>query len=260
MIIDSHVHFGKALQWDMKQEDIIKAVELYNIDYVIVSNIAANEFDHKLNKLPDEIQVSQIEANQKTVDFVKKYPDKIKGLFWIKPHLEGYTKEVEEFIENNRDYICGIKVHPYHSNLAFTVENYKDFLEMAVRLNMPIAVHTAVDPLSNSKNVYEVAKVYKDVNFILVHMDLGGDHIKPMEYIKELPNLYGDTTWVNAESALKAVKECGSHKIMFGTDAIIDGVDTYQKYEKLISCLRNNLSEEDFNNVFSKTAQILFKL
>lgn len=260
MILDSHIHFGKMLNFHMKKEDVIEAMERYNIDFAIISNIEANEFGHKLEKIPDEYQVSQIEANKRTVDFIKEYPNKLRGLFWIKPHLEGYSKEVETFFTENKEYIKGIKVHPYHSKLPFTIENYQEYLEMAVRLKLPIIVHTAVDEMSSPKNVYEVAKKYPNIDFVLVHLGLGGDHLASIEFIKELSNLYGDTTWVDPASALKAVRECGSHKIMFGTDATIDGVDTYKKYEALIAYLKENLSKEEFNNVFYKNAKQFFKL
>jgi predicted TIM-barrel fold metal-dependent hydrolase len=260
MIIDSHIHFGKILNFDMKKEHIIEAMDKYNIEFAIVSNIEATEFGHKLDRLPDEYQVEQVAANQRTVDFIKQYPDKLRGLFWIKPHLEGYSRQIEKFFMENKEYIKGVKVHPYHSKLPFTVENYKDYLDMAVRLNLPVIVHTAVDELSDPKNVYEVAKKYPNINFVLVHMGLGGDHLSSIEHIKELPNLYGDTTWVDPASALKAVRECGSDKIMFGTDAPIDGVDTYEKYEELIEYLSETLTEEEFANVFYNTAKELFKL
>lgn len=260
MIIDSHVHFGKVMEWDLREEEVIESMKLYNIDFSIVSNLEGAEFDHKLEPIPEMLQSTQIELNRRTIEFIDKYPDKISGQFWIKPLLQGWTQQVEDFIYRNKKYFCAIKIHPYHSKLAFTIKNYREYIHMARRLALPMAIHTATDELSASKNVYKVAKEYPDINFIMVHMDLGGTHQDAIEYIKKLDNLYGDTTWVDPESALKAVKECGSTKIMFGTDATIDGVHTYKKYEKLMKTLKENLSEEEFDNVFCKNAKRIFDL
>lgn len=260
MIIDSHVHFGKALNWSFDKKEVIEAMNKYGIDYAIVSNLAACEFGHGLVKIDDALQKSQIALNMETVDFVKEYPDRVKGLFWIKPHLEGYCQEIENFIEANRQYICGIKVHPYHSKMEFTSDNYKGYLMMCSRMRLPVAVHTDSSKLADPENVYRIAKEYPDINFVMVHMGLGTDHLKSMKYMKELPNLYGDTTWVTIEAVMQAIKECGSGKILFGTDSVIDGIDTYVKYMDMMSYLRRNLSEEECNNIFYKNAQRIFKL
>jgi predicted TIM-barrel fold metal-dependent hydrolase len=131
---------------------------------------------------------------------------------------------------------------------------------LAEELDIPFAVHTAEDENSKVKYLYETAKENPKVNFIAVHMGLGTDNQEAIEYISKLDNLYGDTTWVSKENVLEAVKKCGSKKIMFGTDAIIDGTNTYEKYLTMFEYLHENLSEEDFENVFRYNARRLFDL
>ena len=63
----------------------------------------------------------------------------------------------------------------------------------------------------------------------MVHLGLGTDHELAIKLISKLPNLYGDTTWVNAKDTLKAIKVCGVDKIMFGSDNPIDGLETLGK-------------------------------
>jgi len=258
MVIDSHVHFGKAMEWDLKGIDLIKAFKKYSIDFGIVSNLEGAEFGHELEEIENDDD--QIEVNKKTLELVKKNPAKLKGLFWIKPYTNKYSNKVKEFLIENREYFCGLKAHPYHSKMKFTTENYKPYIQVAEELDIPFSVHTAGDENSDIKYLYEVAKENPKVNFIAVHMGLGTDNEEAIEYISKAENLFGDTTWVSKEKVLKAVEKCGSKKIMFGTDAIIDGTNTYEKYLPMFEFLHEHLSENDFENIFRNNAKRIFNL
>lgn len=258
MVIDSHVHFGKAMEWDLKGIDLIKAFKKYSIDFGIVSNLEGAEFGHELDKIEND--EDQLIVNKKTLDLVKENPEKLKGLFWIKPYTNKYSDKIKDFLVENKEFFCGLKAHPYHSKMKFTTENYKPYIKLAEELGLPFAVHTAGDENSEVKYLYETAKDNPNVNFIAIHMGLGTDNKEAIEYISKQPNLYGDTTWVSKENVLEEVKKCGSKKIMFGTDAIIDGINTYEKYLPMFEYLHENLSEEDFENVFRYNARRLFNL
>ena len=83
MIIDTHVHIGKMLEFDMKEEDVLYSMERYGIDYSIVSDCRAAEFDGDLNPIPFGKQFSQLECARCAVDFAKRYPDKIGAALWL---------------------------------------------------------------------------------------------------------------------------------------------------------------------------------
>lgn len=258
MVIDSHVHFGKAMEWDLKGEDLIRSFKKYSIDFGVVSNLEGAEFGHDLEKIEND--KDQIEVNRKTLELVKKNPEKLKGLFWIKPYTNKYSEEVKDFLIENKEFFCGLKAHPYHSKMKFTTANYKQYIDLAKELKVPFAVHTAGDENSEVKYLYETAKENPEVKFIAVHMGLGTDNSEAIEYISNTENLYGDTTWVSKENVLEAVKKCGSNKILFGTDAIIDGTNTYEKYLDMFEFLHDKLTNEDFENIFRYNTKRIFKL
>ncbi len=114
--------------------------------------------------------------------------------------------------------------------------------------------------LAANEKTLSLLKKYPAINFVMVHMGLGTDNKKAIDYIAQLDNLYGDTSWVSLESTLRAVEKCGSHKILFGTDSPIDGIDTYEKYLELIEGLRKKLPTKDFENLMFHNAIKLFKL
>ncbi|MCX7922854.1 MAG: amidohydrolase family protein [Clostridia bacterium] len=260
MILDSHIHIGAIMKFDMSEEIVIRSMDRYNIGVAIVSNVEGVEFDSDLNELPPHFQKSQESINTRVLNFVKQHPAKLKGLYWIKPHLEGYSSKIEEFMVNNKEHFVGFKFHQYHSKMRFTDEKLVPYLNLARKLNVPFALHTASEEISLCEHVYSIATAYPDVNFIMVHMGLGTDNEGAIKLIKQLPNLYGDTTWVSIDSVLKAVRECGSEKILFGTDSPIDGVDTYEKYLDMISAIRTKLSEKDADNVLYRNAMRIFNL
>lgn len=260
MIIDSHVHFGKIGYFDLSESDLIRAMDRYNVDFGIVSNLEGMEFDSELNPIERGLRVSQIEVNARALEFVGRHPDRLKGLFWTKPHTEGFSDEVGEFISRHREHFVGLKAHPYHSKLRFTDARYLPYIEAARENDLVFAVHTAVDEYSRPEYLYQVAEDYPHVDFLMVHMGMLSDHQEAIRYVAELPNLYGDTTWVDEAAVLNAVDVCGSGKVLFGTDAVVAGIDTYAKYADLLAELSTRLAMEDLQNVLWRNAARLFHL
>jgi Tat protein secretion system quality control protein TatD with DNase activity len=54
MIIDTHVHMGKALNFIMSEKMILDSMKENHIDFSIVSNIEAIEVDHNQHLLPKD--------------------------------------------------------------------------------------------------------------------------------------------------------------------------------------------------------------
>lgn len=260
LIIDTHMHIGEILNFDMKETIVLATLSKYKIDFGIVSNIQAAEFGHDLEEIPRKFQIGQKQANLRTLTFVKNNINKVKGAFWIKPNLEGYAPWIEDFLVENKEYFCAIKIHPFHSKISVTDEKVRPYIELAEKLELPVVIHTAGDIYADAQNVYEIALQYPKVNFVMVHLGLGTDNEKAITLLEKLPNLYGDTTWVKVDNVLKAINKCGSEKLLFGTDSPIDGVDTYEKYEQLIETLKKKLTEEEYENVMFKNAIKLFGL
>jgi len=258
MIIDSHLHFGNVVRFNLTEEILLSSMKKYSIDFGLVSNIEAIEYD--FDRKPVSI-INQYEANLKILQLCKKHPDTLKGLFWIKPVTETLDEKSKKLILENKDVFVGFKAHPYHSQLKVTDRRYTPYFEFASIHNLPFAVHTCIDSWSDCQFLHEVALQYPHVKFIAVHMDLRSDYKKSVEYIKNTPNLYGDTTWVNdGKTVAWILQECGMNKIIFGSDAPIDGVDTYSAYREMIEYLKKSLTPAQWNMVFANNAKNIFKI
>lgn len=262
MIIDTHAHIGTIIKFHMPKEMLIESMDKYNIDYSLISNIEGAEFDTNQNIISKKIQHSQKEINEAAIKLAKIYPSRIGVLMWSRPSMEGCTKEFEKMIIDNNDVVYGIKIHPYHSKISFDSPEVEGYIKLAERYDLPVVVHTDMGFESSPQKVYNMAIKYPKVNFVMVHMGLGTDNEEAIELISKLPNLFGDTTWVNPENSLRMIKKCGIDKLLFGTDSPIDGVDTYanQFYQTYFNEFKNELSIEDYDKLIYKNAVKLFKL
>ena len=263
MIIDSHVHVGKSLSFNMPEEMLIKAMDKAGVDFSIAMNVESVEVGHNQEMISESEQVSQLDSARHLVETVKRYPTRIGAAIWLRPLTETLTDEMVTFIKENRDYIYAIKFHPYHSKVAFNDVCMTAYFELARELNLPVVTHTAGDCDSAPMHVYDVAKKYPDVKFVMVHLGLGTDNEEAIELIAKLDNLYGDSTWVTPDKVLKAIEVCGAHKIMFGTDAPINGEDTYDDemfYNFCFNEMKNHISKEAYDAFMYKTAIEVFNL
>lgn len=269
MIIDTHVHIGgENVGFIMAEETVLESMKKYNIDVCLISNGDASECDHELKKIPDELQVEQKKTLERAIKFAKENEGKIYAGFWCKPQYEKVDKELEEMIEKNLKYLVFLKVHPYHSDLAFDDDKMIPYLELAVKYNWPVVVHTGESYNDSPERVYNMAKKYPSLKFVLAHMGLGTDNSLAIEMMGKADNLYADTTWVPVETTVEVIKRYGSKRVMFGTDSPIDGVDTYDcngkgepsLYRQYFKDIKDMISEEDYENLMWKTAKEVFHI
>jgi predicted TIM-barrel fold metal-dependent hydrolase len=131
---------------------------------------------------------------------------------------------------------------------------------MAVKLVLPVQVHTENDGKSDINFVGKMASVFPELKFVMVHMGMNSDNSEAIHLIKNSPNVYGDTCDVSHENVIKAIRECGSGRILFGSDAVVKGVDTYIEYMHLIEKIKETFSEDEAAKVLGLNTMTLFNL
>ena len=268
MIIDSHAHIGTIFLFDMPVEQLLISMERYGIDFSLISNIEAAEFDHQGNPVPEFLQKKQNLVLKETLAAARKAPDKLGVLPWLKIAQELPDEEFISLVKENRDIIYGFKLHPFHSRTAPDDKRLEPIYKLAAELDLPIVSHTGGCEEARSIHVYNAAKRHPETDFVMVHMDLGTDNSEALELLGKLPNLYGDTTWVPISTTVEAIRRYGSKKMLFGTDNTIDGVDTLHHnafgerslYQQYFNELKEELSDEDYENLMYKNAMRVFNI
>jgi predicted TIM-barrel fold metal-dependent hydrolase len=235
MIIDAHAHIATWPTLRSCERQLIESQKKYGVSFSLISDCDCSEYPsvtkygiHKVN---------QIEGLEATLKFVKKHKDKFGALVWVNPHNEKVTPELVDLIKKNRQYIFGLKIHPFESHIKMTSSKLIPYIKLAEELSLPILVHTAQDKYSDITFLAEVANKFPNVNFIAAHLQLCSDNKAGLFALRRTPNLYADTAWVNMKIAKKVLVDIGEDRIMFGTDNPIDGLDTlnnpmYQDYYK----------------------------
>ena len=266
-MIDSHVHIGgEANGFRMNEEMVLQSMQKYGIGISIVSNGDSVEYNGDLVKLPEEKQIQQEDSLDRVIRFCRANPGRIYGAFWCKPNHELLTDRIDEMIQNNRDVIVALKAHPFLSNLSFSDAKMIPYLDLAVKHDLPVIVHTGSDIIDSPMRVYEVACRYPQLKFIMAHMGLGTDNRLAIDLMGKAENLYADTAWVPLETTLEVIRRYGSKRILFGSDNPIDGADTYafnpfgepSIYRQYFGELKEMISPEDYENLMDQTARCIF--
>ncbi|MBQ3265029.1 MAG: amidohydrolase family protein [Ruminococcus sp.] len=264
MIIDTHVHIGKSLEFDLREDDVLYSMERYGIDFSLVSNIESAELDHNGRLLAGG--VSQNDSFRKVLAFAQRCPERIGVMPWMKLRSEKPDAAFIRLLEENRHLVYGIKLHPFHSRVAPDDPRVEPVYELARAYHLPVVSHTGGCEEARSVHLYNAAIAHPDIDFVMVHMDLGTDNSEATALLGEADNLYGDTTWVPVRSTRKAIDRWGSGKILFGSDNPIDGPDTYlhnrtgdrSLYQEYFNELRAVVSPQDYDNIMYRNAARLF--
>ncbi len=243
MIIDTHLHYGNYGNFQLNYNTLQQQMESNGIDKGIISTIECCEYRADADELMPN-QIPQMKANQELLEVVKTSQGRFYLSFWCKPVTENNVDEVYRFIQENRKYVKGLKLHPFYSRLALEDSRYNSYIEIASQLNLPVSVHTANDKLSNPVQLLAMAKRFPRVSFIMVHMGLCSDNELAVECLAKADNLIGDTTWVPYDKVQKAIRICGSEKMIFGSDAPIDGERSYSFYKTMMDEYKEKPTKE----------------
>ncbi|MEZ4589824.1 MAG: TatD family hydrolase [Chloroflexota bacterium] len=263
MIVDCHIHMGSIGPFHMPPEMVLRSMDKYHIDYALISNIEGIEVDGEQVLLPPSAQVSQRTVNERMLRFVRAHPDRLGGLFWIKPLTEGCSAEFAALLEDNLDVVYGLKVHPFLSKTSFGSPEVAAYLQLAQKHELPVVTHTAADYESSPQVVYETAQKFPELKIVLYHLGLGTDNVEAINYVAEMPNLYGDSCWVKPAQTMQAIRACGVEKILFGTDNPINGEDTYNDpvfYDYYFREMAEELSTDQYIQFIFRNAVKLFNL
>ena len=254
-LIDTHTHLGWWNSLKECENNLLYSFNNYDLSFILIS-YDNSEYNYKKNEHL---------SFEKSLIYLRNFVSRFKGmgmLIWI-PF--GKTKIdlafLEKFIIENREIIYGLKFHPFLSRKLITSKRINPYLVLARKYNLPILIHTALDEYSYIDSVKKLALNNKDLTFIAAHLELGSDHLHSLEVIKETPNLYGDTAWVDPSLLKNIVKDNLIDKICFGSDTPIDGKDTlkediYQKY------LNNfyKLKKRDYDKLMYLNALKIYKI
>ena len=150
--------------------------------------------------------------------YMAKYPDRVKGYFSYNPnYAERYTADFED-IDRIGGYI-GFKFLPVYHNVSLADERYRLALDFAEERNLAVLSHTWGGTACSPKEVGEILKEYKNLQFILGHSSPGALD-EAIELVRKHDNAYLDLCDIHRHSGIvdKMCAAAGAEKVLFGTD------------------------------------------
>jgi uncharacterized protein len=264
-IIDIHAHIGSFKGYDLSTPTLMRNIGSYGIRLALISNIDGAELSQTQN-------LDEVKANQATAEHVRQYPEQLRGLLWTRPE-DGSPTNVEPFLQDSistgpdQRVFVGMKFHPDMNNFPADDPRVDGYLQLCEKYQIPAVFHSGSEEASNSapQKIYAAARRHPTVPIILYHMGFLGPHGSAIAAVKEAltkkdAQLYLETSQADPAAVMQAIKELGSERVLFGTDATYYGKEHYEKYEVMMTRLKNELSAEDFAKVVRGNAERLFRL
>ena len=209
MIIDSHAHFGLNSAWGNFSSEYVLDVIGDSVDYAICSNLEGIDAVNYKNEL---------DCNLDMIKVAKKYKKFLPlAVCQADKSLDNY---VMRHLLTEYPQFIGLKLHPESEKLPANSSKYNKYLELAREFKKPCLFHSGrVDSKYSSPYlIYEKAREFPDVPFILGHLAIGDKEahrqaINIMLHSIETDSatLYCDTSWMdfgtgNLEDVIELIK------------------------------------------------------
>ncbi|MCI0444078.1 amidohydrolase family protein [bacterium] len=262
-IIDIHAHIGNFRGYDLSLNNLLQNIQRYGIKFALISSIEAAQLS---GITPNK---SELEANELTANAVINYSELLRGLVWVRPN-DGSPEVIKKFLieklPDGSPVFVGMKFHPEMNHFKADDESVDAYLNLCEKYQIPAVFHCGRSPSNSSpERIYNIAKRHPEVSVVLYHTGAFGPHEDAISVAEQAmknqdAKLYLETSQVDPDSVLKAIRTVGSDHVLFGTDACYYVKHHYASYEKLIDVLKKELKKEDLENVLSTNAKRLFKL
>jgi uncharacterized protein len=262
-IIDVHAHIGNFRGYDLSLANLLQNMKRYGINFALISNIDAAQLS---GVTPNK---SETEANQETATAVRNNSKLLRGLVWVRPN-DGSPEVIEKFLtqklNDGHPIFVGMKFHPEMNHFKADDESVDAYLSLCAKYRIPAVFHCGRSGSNSSpERIYNIAKRHPDVAIVLYHMGAFGPHESAIRIANEAiknedAQLYLETSQVDPDSVLKAIRTVGSDHVLFGTDACYYGKNHYASYQKLIEALKSELKKEEAEKVLSGNSRRLFQL
>lgn len=237
MLIDAHNKIGKIYKNDhYDYEDLIKEMDEYDIDMSVVTCFPQN-IDN------DYIEIA-----------CKKYPNRLLGLYSVNPWNDDAGKQVQEAIKRG---FKGIALDPIaHGYSIGNLDILKDVMDECDKASYPIWINTFSEAFTAPVMIGNLAEKYHNISFIMGHMGFNYDSSMACKVAGEYDNCYIETSGAMAINFKRALKVCGSKKVLMGT-----GRPDVNYFPLELATLKEEFkSEEDFANVTYKNVSKIFSI
>ena len=192
---------------------------------------------------------------------------RLNRLVWVRPHNPTLDWAVEMLV----DGYVGVKLHPSHDSFMADDMEIDPYLIAVRNSGKAVAVHSAPGH-SDPDLIRRLAERFPSVPFVLYHTYLGPPEgrWRAVRHAQELGNLYLETSWCTFDDILQFVDAVGPDRVLFGSDAAVDGPGHYVStpanvggnttYNSILVALAHHWPRDVTEKVLAGNARRLFCL
>lgn len=146
-----------------------------------------------------------------------------------------------------------LKIHPPADGEGPKSSRYRNLLDTASELGMPVIIHTGCMHVPFVYKNSEMGRAeafspwfssYPKTQFILAHMNFHEPEVA-IDLCEKFENIYIDTSWQPAEVIGEAVRRLGSSRILFATDWPFVGNNFMVGIRRIEECVEAGLMTEN---------------
>jgi uncharacterized protein len=259
MIIDAHVHLGKSYAWASYESYTFQTPlgPRDTFDAEVFSEIMRNlKIDAAVIMTSKQASSSgdNTRENKEIASIARRNPDKFFGMAIVDPLKENAPEELTRYVQELG--IKALKLHPYAQCYSPILPCVQTLVERAVRLRVPVMVHSGTAPHTTPLQIATLADLFPDATIILAHAGLSETYAADARLAaKRHENVFLETSCLPAGYVGMAIREIGAERVMFGSDSPWNVTETELDKIKVLK-----LPEEDEIRVLGGTAAKVFEI
>lgn len=249
MLIDMHTHLwvqdGSRETAEENKRTILKTCENFQVDRIYLSSLGSY--------YPDEEEIRCL--NRMTYDFMREYPELVRGYCYLNPRNPDTMEELRRGIEEYG--MSGVKLW-----VATFCDDplVNPIAEQCIRYGVPLLIHAfykadgQLEFESLGENVENLANRYPEAKLIMAH--LGANCYRELRPVRDCPNVWADFSGsiFHSDDLAYAKKLLGAKRLLFGTD--MPGIAFHVSWGQWISA---DFTPEEREMVGWKNALELFE-
>lgn len=206
-VFDAHCHIGSSPYLEQSADALLSRMDAHGVERAAICAMGA------------QLVCRNREGNDAIGRAVAAFPDRFVGFASVNPWFEDdAVAELRRAVE--RWGLVGLKLHPPLQGFQANERLVFPLLEEAIRLRLPIYMHSGTPVCSLPLQVLELARRYEDATFILGHMGGGDFFIDIPLAFPGVPNVYVETSLTcHPVFVEEAIQKLGAERVLFGSDS-----------------------------------------
>lgn len=196
-------------------------------------------------------------GNAANIEAARRHPNRLRAYCGINPNYPEIARRDVESFDDYADVYVGLKFLADYHLRPITDSAYEPAWRMADERGLPVLLHTwAGSGFSGPSQIRAAAERYPNARILMGHC-IHGDWTSAIQLSNRFANVYLELCAVLDERGVleTLVAECGSEKILFGTDFPWFGFHYY-----IGAVLGADIGDEDRRNIFHRNARKLLRM